>query len=99
MLCNVAVSGGRWRCASCETFLSYQELQLCSLTEAALKKFGTQVSSQRDRVEFRADKTFHLLPTQRLRYGNKKRPTDTAGSDRRPIKNDVVDEIILLDDD
>jgi hypothetical protein len=76
---NVTVSGGRWRCASCEKFLSYQDLQLCGLTEAALQRFGKEASSTRDRVEFRGkDKTFHLLEENRRRY-SKKRPVPNAG--------------------
>jgi hypothetical protein len=76
---NSTVSGGRWRCASCEKFLAYQDLQLCGLTEAALQRYGKEASSARDRVEFRGeDKTFHLLEENRRRYQKK-----------RPLANDV----------
>jgi hypothetical protein len=80
MACNTSVSGSRWRCPACETFLSYQDLQLCGLTQAALKKFEREVSSTRDRVEFKADKTYKLLPEPKLRYGTKKRTSATSGN-------------------
>lgn len=98
MACNTSVSGGRWRCASCENFLSYQELQLCGLTRSALKKFAGEVSSQRHRVEFRADRTYHLLPPQKLRYANKKRRLSSQGVTNTITAKAVAnEEIIELD--
>eukprot|EP00980_Cylindrotheca_fusiformis_P007069 scaffold1482_cov120-Cylindrotheca_fusiformis.AAC.11 len=62
------VSGSRWRCAACELFLEYHELQHCGLTKAALEKFEGETSANRGRVEFRSDGGYDLLPSQRLRY-------------------------------
>jgi predicted alpha/beta-fold hydrolase len=99
----VTVSGGRWRCASCEQFLAYQDLQLCGLTEAALERYGKEASSARDRVEFRGkDKTFHLLEENKRRY-QKKRPLpnvvglhgDTGSSQRPKQQRQEVMEIII----
>jgi hypothetical protein len=70
---SAPVSGGRWRCACCEIFISHQELQLCGLTQEALTKFAGKVSSTRSRVEFRADKSLHLLPEKELRSTNQRR--------------------------
>lgn len=97
MQCNSSVSGGRWRCASCELFVSYQELQLCGLTQEALQKFGNTVSSQRDRVELRADGTYQLLQPNKLRYGNKKRTTNGSGGSGAPNQQvqSAIEEIVI----
>jgi hypothetical protein len=74
--------------------VSHQELELCGLTQEALKSFAGQVSYQHDRVELRADKTYRLLEPQKLRYGNKKRSNDGAGNKANPIKT-VIEEIVI----
>lgn len=97
---NLSVSGSRWRCASCELFLQYHELQLCGLTKAALDKFGEQVSAFQGRVEFRSDETFHLLPPQRLRHASKRQSNANANAGSSGnIKGQppAPDEVILLD--
>ena len=74
--CNAPVCGGRWRCASCEIFVSPLELEYCGLTKAALDRFGEEVTATRGDVEFNGkDKTYRLLPEQKLRYagGSRKR--------------------------
>ena len=97
------MSGGRWRCASCERYLSHQDLQLCGLTAAALERFKNEASTTRDRVEFRSDKTFILLPTNKVRYNGRKRGAATQNEgaingtvSQRP-KLQVVPEAIEID--
>lgn len=63
------MSGGRWRCPCCEKFLSFNKLEFCGLTKAALTKFEKDVNANRGRVEFRADGNYRLLPEDSLRYG------------------------------
>ena len=62
------VSGGRWRCGCCESFLSYEDLQLCGLTRAALEKFENEASRTRDRVEVFSNRSFVLLKEREKRY-------------------------------
>jgi hypothetical protein len=103
MRCNVSVSGGRWRCASpaCDQFVSYQELQYCGLTEDAITTFRSDLSPQRNRVEFREDGTYRLLPPQRLRYGGRKRPSATrnnGNNDNKPAvkqRQVEIEEIVI----
>jgi hypothetical protein len=99
MQSNVLVSGSRWRCASCELFLEYHELQLCGLTKAALGKFGEKVNASQGRVEFRSDETYHLLPPQRLRYAGKKQSGSNGNTAvaHRTKKEPEPNEIIVLD--
>lgn len=72
MTLNATVSGGRWRCLCCENFITHQELEVCGLTQAALTKFSGTASSVRDRVIFRADKTYDLLPEQEGKYAKRR---------------------------
>jgi len=71
LVVNAPVSGGRWRCVCCESFVTYQELEVCGLTKEAIKTFAEEASSTRDRVEFRGDKSFHLLKEAPPRYKNR----------------------------
>lgn len=64
----------------CESFVSYQELEVCGLTQAALKRYADDISATRDRVEYRADQTFHLLKEAPLRYRNRHRRPMNGGS-------------------
>ena len=79
MKSNLTVFGSRWRCPCCEQFLNYHELQLCSLTEAALDKFKDQVTPNRGRVEFRVDESYELLAEDRLRHTAIKRHSSASG--------------------
>ena len=69
--CNSVCSGQRWKCAACEDYLSIQNLEYCALTKAALTRFEGQVSSERDRVEFRSDESYKLLPPTKVRHGSR----------------------------
>jgi hypothetical protein len=95
---NECVSGSRWRCACCEIFLPYHDLQLCGLTKAALKKFGKRVNSNQGRVEYSVNGEYELLGPQKLRYANKKRSANgnTGKAQSNPVKQ-PVEEIVLID--
>lgn len=108
---NVPVAGGRWRCVCCESFITYQELEVCGLAKEALRIFAREVSATRDRVEFRADKSFHLLKEPPLRHNNRFRrilsangsnndasghPEGAHPSSHAPLNQPI--EIIDLDD-
>ena len=105
---NASVSGGRWRCICCESFITYQELEVCGLTQSALQTFATEVSATRDRIEFRADKSLHLLDEAPLRHKNRQRQKESVkgsysgvlgqSSGRGPVTHETI-EIIDLDDD
>ncbi|KAL3938593.1 MAG: hypothetical protein SGBAC_006534 [Bacillariaceae sp.] len=99
MIESRVVSGTRWRCHCCETFLKYHELQSCALTQQVLDKFKDQVTAIRKRVEFRADETYELLPEDnRLRYSTvstKQAPGEPRG--RPPQQEDEI--IDLVDSD
>ena len=104
---NASVSGGRWRCICCESFITYQELEVCGLTQSALQTFATEVSATRDRIEFRADKSFRLLNEAPLRHKNKQRQKESVkgtykdalgqSPGRVPVAHETI-EIIDLDD-
>ncbi|CAJ1934863.1 unnamed protein product [Cylindrotheca closterium] len=112
MKSNITVYGSRWRCPCCEQFLSYNELQLCALTEAALEKFKDQVTPNRGRVEYRVDESYELLPEDRLRHTAIKRQSSVSGggdgsgvqpkqspSELRPRPSTQEIEIIEIDSD
>lgn len=108
MSVNAPVSGGRWRCVCCESFVTYQELEVCGLTREALQMFADDVSSIRDRVEFRADGSFRLLNEPPLRHKNRNRRMQAANggaqngalqqADGVPSAAHDTIEIIDLDD-
>mmetsp|Transcript_35567 Transcript_35567/g.106155 ORF Transcript_35567/g.106155 Transcript_35567/m.106155 type:complete len:1015 (-) Transcript_35567:602-3646(-) len=77
---NAIVSGGRWRCALCETWVCPRNLVRCGLFDAMLDKHRGDVSGERDKVSFRSDGTWELMNANRLKYNNKKRGGDDAGS-------------------
>jgi hypothetical protein len=58
---NAVVSGGRWRCASCETFVSLYDLQYCGFTADILRELRDVATSSRHRVQLRDDGTYTLL--------------------------------------
>lgn len=77
---NAHVSGSRWRCASCEDFVSLQNLEFCGLTGSLLKEFKGQATVDRDRVEFSADGRYRLLVERKRRHAGQKREPDAAAS-------------------
>lgn len=64
---NKGASGQRWKCGLCEDFLSYEDLELCALTELGLKQFGGEMTAGQHMVEFREDKTLELMKPARSR--------------------------------
>jgi hypothetical protein len=85
LLCNEKSSLiTRWRCPSCERFVSLKELKMCSLTSEILLEFeGVASPQQRDRVEFSTDRTYKLLPERRRRQASK-RPAPVTNSGQPP---------------
>lgn len=99
---NVRTSGGRWRCASCEKFLSWRSLRYCGLTAVLLKEFEGLSSVVRDRVEFRADGKYRLLDETKARYNKKRKVASeivTSSSNKRPTISTAQDAIEIEDDD
>jgi hypothetical protein len=64
---NQFISGTRWRCACCESFVSIYNLEYCSFTKYLIDEFRTKVTWNRDRVEFCSDGTSQLLEPQKTR--------------------------------
>lgn len=96
---NQYVSGSRWRCPSCETFVSLQNLEYCALTARLLQEFDASLSADRDRIEFTSSGTYKLLEEQVARSVKLQQRTDTFSSmaDKNDKKNlDVV--VIDIDD-
>jgi hypothetical protein len=91
---NLLVTGSRWRCASCEKFVLFQDLQFCGFTADLLTEFKDLASPQRDRIEFRADKTYRLLEENKRRYGVKRQASDAGGKGSKKSRNE--EEIISI---
>ena len=79
-------SGGRWRCASCELFVSIQNLELCGVTSHILKEFHNTATSDRDRIEFTSDGTYTLLK-EKIPRGKKRHHAEDEIHPNVPIKN------------
>ena len=90
---NVAISGSRWRCAVCEIFLSYRDLQYCALTDAAIHQYSNEASpTVRDRVEFNSFGIYKLLPAKEPRYKKKKQNGLSSAS---TTQNRAVQEVVI----
>ena len=74
---NTFVSGNRWRCASCESFVSLRNLERCGLTSHVLREFASTVSIERDRVEV-SDRSYKLLKIRGQRGMKRLRSEDAA---------------------
>ena len=96
LVSNINVSGSRWRCASCEKFLLFQDLQYCGFTKDLLTEFKDLATPQRDRVELHADRSYRLLEEARRRYGMKRQASDVAGGGGPSKKSHNDNEIIIL---
>jgi hypothetical protein len=89
-------SGGRWRCASCETFLSLQNLQFCGLTAHLLEEFRSEVTTDRHLVEFSSDRSYRLLEARKPRQNRKAGTRETSQSKRqKTVEEHEVIEIEL----
>lgn len=91
---NAIVSGGRWRCALCETWVCPRDLLRCGLFDRMLEKHRGEVSGERDKVQFRSDGTWDLMAENRLRYGGagKKRNGDGGGAGNEANKRGKSEE-------
>lgn len=88
----MVVSGSRWRCASCESFVSVKDLEHCGLTASLLDEFATEVSSARDRIELSSDKSYRLLGEKKQRYkvkSSKKDPSEKASNLTEQVVIDI----------
>ena len=77
---NAFVSGNRWRCASCESFLSLKSLECCGLTSQLLHEFASTVSTDRDRIELCSDRSYILLKPRMPRSKKRLRSQVTPAS-------------------
>lgn len=93
---NEVVSGSRWRCASCENFVSLQDLEVCGLTASLVKEFEKELAPDRDRVELCSDRTYRLLGERKLRYKKKIGETE-SGSATGTIKVRAEEVVIDID--
>lgn len=93
---NQYVSGSRWRCPSCELFVSLQNLEFCALTARLLKEFESSLSADRDRIEFSSSGSYKLLESQVAHNAKIQRRTDAMSETGKKDK-DIV--IVDIDDD
>ena len=77
---NAFVSGNRWRCASCESFLSLKNLERCGLTSHLLHEFASTVSTDRNRIELCTDRSYTLLKARQPRSKKRLRSEVTLAS-------------------
>jgi hypothetical protein len=91
---NVYITGSRWRCASCESFVSVESLEVCCLTAHLLLEFKDIASADRDRIEFCSDGSYKLLEPRKVR--KKRSATDalTSTETKRPRPDDEVIELM-----
>ena len=68
---NVNVSGQRWRCSVCEKFVSLRNLEFCKLTADFVEEFKDRLQPNRNRVEFRSNKTYVLLDEQKRTFSKR----------------------------
>lgn len=96
---NKHVSGGRWRCAVCEDFLSVHDLVRCGLFEAMLDEHREEVSGARDKVSFQSDGTFYLKEPNKLRYAGKSSGQQAIKDDSANQKQPEVMDLLSDSDD
>jgi hypothetical protein len=96
------VSGQRWKCARCEKFLSYKDLEFCALTEYALASFKDEMTAEQYMVEVREDRSMELMkPTRTRAERQKTRQTRTKKKQENDEGNNIAKrkelEIIEID--
>ncbi len=96
---NFCVSYNRWRCASCENFVSLQSLQICGLTSHLLEEFKSSATSERDRVEFSSDGRYQLLVQQVSRHKKRLDSTLLATNEEAPSKAAATQHIEIVECD
>ena len=96
---NIYISYNRWRCASCENFVSLQSLQICGLTSHLLKEFQGSATSERGRVEFSSDGRYKLLEQQVSRHKKRLESTSASANAEVPTKALAAQNIEIIDCD
>lgn len=76
---NKTPSGQRWKCGHCETFLSYEDLELCALTKKASSQFGDKMDFLQNMVEIKEDGSMSLCKPVRS-HQERARAKATAAS-------------------
>jgi len=98
---NKTAGGQRWKCGCCELFLSYQDLEVCALTEQGLKRFGDKMTSGQHMVEFREDKSMELMKPPRSRQERtraKKAVSNNNSSTNNQASSGVIEILEILSD-
>jgi len=93
---NKNVTGGRWRCGVCESFVSVRELVHCGLFQAMLDSLGNNISGSRDRVSLRSDGSWKIMAENRLRYSKRGAGMSTEANNanagyNRPLEPEMID--------
>ncbi|KAL7542827.1 hypothetical protein ACHAXR_012179 [Thalassiosira sp. AJA248-18] len=91
---NKIITGGRWRCGVCESFLNVRDLVHCGLFQVMLNTLGEKVSGARDRVSLRSDGTFTLMDANKLRYANKRGGGNSTATKTESNKDQEVIELV-----
>lgn len=107
MLMNRNPSGQRWKCGKCEKFVSYEDLEYCTLTSDAVAKFGKNITNLQHEVELREDRTMSLAKPVRSHQERAKAKKQAAvastvknnGNERVAPANDDVVELLDSDSD
>jgi len=83
---NANPSGGRWRCTCCDDFVAMDDLVVCALFQAMVKKYGKEAGEGNDKVLFYEDGTWKLsLPAKRGKGGD-----EIRGAKRRKQEDEVI---------
>ena len=77
---NKTPSGQRWKCGHCETFLSYEDLELCALTEKASNQFGAHMDFLQNMVEIKEDGSMSLCKPVRSHQERARAKAAAAGN-------------------
>ena len=96
------VSGQRFKCANCEDWLSFKDLEFCELTAKALTQFSSEISPQRHEAEVREDKSMVLLPavksrSEREKARRKKKKTNGNAASNAGIPSREPETIVIDD--
>jgi hypothetical protein len=90
---NQFVSGSRWRCPSCELFVSLQNLESCALTTRLLEEFETSLSPDRDRIEFTSTGVYKLLEPKVAHSVKLQRRTDAVSTTSKKDSDILVVDV------
>ena len=66
----------------CESFVSVRDLVHCGLFQTMLDTVGSQVSSARDKVSWRADGSWKLQEENKLRYSTKRKSATSSMAEK-----------------